>query len=73
MSIVHADAANVTGGLKDVEERLGGLERELKEWREALDRVENGLRGAGGQIRGVVERIEEVVSGLEGRVKKLGM
>jgi len=73
MSIVHADAAGVTGGLKDVEGRLGGLEREIKEWREALERVEGGLKETGGKVQGIVERVEEVVTGLEGRVKKLVM
>jgi len=73
MSRVHADAAGTTGGMKDIRERLGRMERDLKEWEEGISKVEIALKEVGGQIGGVAERIEQVVSGLEDRVKKLSM
>jgi len=73
MSRVHADAAGTTGGMKDIRERLGRMEKDLKEWEEGLSKVEIALKEVGGQIGGVAERIEQVVSGLEDRVKKLSM
>ena len=71
MAKVHADAAGVTGGLKDVLERLGRMEREIDGWRGALEKVEMGLKESGGRIGGVVEKVEEVMAGLEGRMKNL--
>ena len=73
MKIVHADAAAVTSGIKDVGERMGRMEKEVTEWEEAVGRVEMGLKEVAGRIGGVVERVEEVIMELEGRVKKMEM
>jgi nuclear migration protein JNM1 len=73
MRIVHADAAGVTSGLKDVATRLGKMEGEIKEWKDAIGKVEGGLKDVVGSIGGVAERVEEVILGLEERVKKLEM
>jgi nuclear migration protein JNM1 len=71
MRIVHADAAGVTSGLKDAAARLGRMEGEIKEWKESIGKVEGGLNAIVGRIGGVAGRVEEVILGLEGRVKKL--
>jgi nuclear migration protein JNM1 len=71
MRIVHADAASVTSGIKDVGERMGKMEKEVKEWEEVLGQVEAGVKGVAGLVAGVMERIEGVVTGLEMRVEKL--
>ena len=71
MRIVHADAAAVTSGIKDVGERMGKMERDVKEWDKVLGQVEGGLKEVAGRVAGVVERVEEVIMELEGRVKKL--
>lgn len=71
MRIVHADAAGVTSGLKDVASRLEKMEGEIKEWKEAIGNVEGGLKDVVGRTGGVAERVEDVILGLEERVKKL--
>jgi len=71
MARVHADAGSVTGGLKEVLDRLGRMEKEVESWREALGSVESGLKESAGRVGGVAERIEQVVSGLESRINKL--
>jgi nuclear migration protein JNM1 len=73
MARVHADAAGVTGGLKNVEEGLRRMEGEAKEWRTALEKVEGEMKNVGGKVSGVVEQVEKVVKDLEGRVKDMGM
>lgn len=71
MRMVHNDAAGVTGGIKELQERVQGLEREVKEWDESLAVVEGGLREVGPRVGGVVEKVEDVVLRLEGRVGRL--
>lgn len=71
MSIVHADAAGVATGLKEVEVRIGSVQREIKEWNEALERVESEMRESGERVNGMANRVEKVVSDLEDQVKKL--
>jgi nuclear migration protein JNM1 len=71
MSVVHADAAGVTVGLKDLEGRLAGMEKEAQEWTEALGKVESNLKEVAGRVGGAVEVTEGVVKGLEVRVKSL--
>ena len=71
MSIVHADAAAVATGLKDVEARMGSMQREIKEWNEALEKVEGEMRESGERAKGMADRVEKVVSDLEDQVKKL--
>lgn len=71
MSIVHADAAGVATGLKDVEARMGSMQREIKEWNEALEKVEGEMRESGERAKGMANRVEKVVSDLEDQVKKL--
>jgi nuclear migration protein JNM1 len=71
MSIVHADAAGVATGLKEVEVRIGSVQREIKEWNEALERVESEMRESGERVNGTANRVEKVVRDLEDQVKKL--
>jgi nuclear migration protein JNM1 len=71
MTVVHADAAGVTVGLKDLEGRLAGMEKEAKGWKDALSKVESSLKEVAGRVGGAVEVTEEVVKGLEMRMKKL--
>jgi nuclear migration protein JNM1 len=73
MARVHADAAGVTGGVKTVEEGLGRMEGEVKEWRAVLEKVEMGMKDVGGKVGGAVEQVEKVVKDLEGRVKEMGL
>jgi len=55
-----------------VEEGLGRMEGEMKEWRAALEKVEMGMKDVGGKVGGAVEQVEKVVKDLEGRVKEMG-
>jgi len=71
MRIVHADAANVTSGINDANSRLQKLEGEVKEWEGAIQRVETALKDVAGHVGTSVQRVEQVVSQLEGRVDKL--
>ena len=71
MRVIHADAAGVTTGIKDAAGRIVAMEKEIKEWKEALARVEIGLKDAAGRVGTAVQKVEEMVTGLEGRVKNL--
>jgi nuclear migration protein JNM1 len=73
MRTVHADAANVTFGLNDVGSRLKRMEGEVKEWEEAVERVESSLKEVAERVGGTAERLELVVSELEGRISNLGL
>lgn len=71
MRIVHADAAGVTEGIKELGAKLGKMEVDVKEWDEAVKNVERGLKEVSGRVVAAVERIEEITSGLERRAKGL--
>ena len=71
MRVVHADAAGVVGGLKEMTERMGKVEGEVQNWEAGVGRVEAGMAEVQGRISGVVEKVEEVVKGLEARVSQL--
>jgi nuclear migration protein JNM1 len=71
MSRVHADAAGVTSGVRDAQERLDMLEKEVKEWKDALGKVEGGVKESTMQVGVVASRVEDVVKELEGRIEKL--
>lgn len=71
MSVVHADAADVTRGVKRAGEAIEQMEASLKAWEESLQRVETDLKGLEGRIGGALMKIEELVKGMEERVMKL--
>jgi len=71
MRVVHADAAGVVGGLKEMVERIGKMEGEVQNWEAGVGRVEAGKAEVQGRVLEVVEKVEEVVKGLQTRVSQL--
>ncbi|KAK5172360.1 uncharacterized protein LTR77_003999 [Saxophila tyrrhenica] len=69
---LHTSASSAAQVLEDVERSQGEMERELKQWREGLGKVEQAVsqaqeaNGRNGKV------VEGWVRGLEGRVSSLG-
>jgi prefoldin subunit 5 len=71
MRIVHADASVVTAGIKDIGVRLEKMESEVREWDEAIGKVEEGLKDVAGRICGAMDKVEEAISELKTRIENL--
>lgn len=71
LSVVHAGAANAKETLDDVEKRQGEMRAEIRQWREAIDGVEAGIKDLETVMKGNVKVVGEMVSGLEERVGKV--
>ncbi|KAK3054356.1 hypothetical protein LTR09_004624 [Extremus antarcticus] len=65
---LHTTASSAASALEDVEKGQAELERELKAWREGLERVETAVQGASEANGRNGKVVEGWVRGLEGRV-----
>lgn len=66
---MHAGAADVKGELDEIERRLARQEEDVVVWRGVVEKVEGEIREGREVLRGNVEMMGKLVSGLEGRVK----
>ncbi|MCJ1283788.1 hypothetical protein MMC26_003119 [Xylographa opegraphella] len=71
LRIIHADAASASEGLKGVERRQAEMGKEIREWREGLERVEGLMAEGEGRTRENMGVVEGWVRELEERAKKL--
>ncbi|MCJ1380347.1 hypothetical protein MMC17_003450 [Xylographa soralifera] len=71
LRIIHADAASASEGLKGVERRQAEMGKEIREWREGLERVEELMAEGEGRTRGNMGVVEGWVRELEERAGKL--
>ncbi|MCJ1437539.1 hypothetical protein MMC27_006926 [Xylographa pallens] len=71
LRIIHADAASASEGLKGVERRQAEMGKEIREWREGLERVEGLMAEGEGRTRGNMGVVEGWVRELEERARKL--
>ena len=71
LRIIHADAASASEGLKGVERRQAEMGKEIREWKEGLERVEGLIAEGEGRTRGNMRVVEGWVKELEDRARKL--
>ncbi|MCJ1393509.1 hypothetical protein MMC18_006384 [Xylographa bjoerkii] len=72
LRVIHADAASASEELKDIERRQTEMGKEIREWREGLERVEGLMAKGEDRTRGNMEVVEGWVRELEERVGRLG-
>lgn len=70
LQVVHAGAAEARTDLEEIESRQKRMEEELQKWREGLDAVEAGMKEHEQTSRNNVEVVQQMVEGLEGRLKE---
>ena len=68
---LHANAANASHGLAEVEKRQEEMKEELKNWREGLERVEQSMQQGQGTLKNNMGVVEGWVKELEGRMESL--
>lgn len=71
LRLIHTAAGNAAATLEEVERRQAEQEAEIKQWREALEKVEKALVAGEGVMKGNIETVGGWVRELEGRVGKL--
>jgi len=69
---LHAGAANAAGELEDVEKSQADFDKELKEWRQGLEKVENAIRQADEANGRNGKFVQSWVKEVEERMSKLG-
>lgn len=69
---LHAGAANAAGELEDVEKSQADFDKELKEWRQGLEKVENAIREADEANGRNGKFVQGWVKEVEARMSKLG-
>lgn len=69
---LHANAASASQTLDEVERRQDEADKEIREWRDGLKKVEEAVARAEGGMRENSAAVETWVKELEERVKKLG-
>lgn len=72
LRLIHADAANASRNLADVEKRQAEMAEEIRSWREGLEKVEESMKTGEKRLVENTKVIEEWVKDLEGRIGKLG-
>ncbi|KAI9879941.1 MAG: hypothetical protein M1830_006249 [Pleopsidium flavum] len=68
---IHADAANASENLKDVEKRQEEMASDIKQWTEGLAKIEATMKQGEGTMGGNMKVVEGWVKDLEARVEKL--
>lgn len=71
LRLIHTAAGNAAATLEEVERRQAEQEAEIKQWQEALEKVERALVDGEGVMKGNVETVGAWVRELEARVAKL--
>lgn len=69
---IHSDAASTHASVQRLEEKSDEVDREIKLWREGLEKVEERARGWELVWKGNAEGLETGVRGVERRVEALG-
>jgi nuclear migration protein JNM1 len=69
---LHTTASNAASALEDVEKSQAEMDRELKAWKEGLEKVEEAVQGAKEANGWNGKVVEGWVKGLESRVSQLG-
>jgi nuclear migration protein JNM1 len=69
---LHAGAANAAGELDDVEKSQADFDKELKEWRQGLEKVEQAIRQADEANGRNGKFVKDWVNDVEARMSKLG-
>ncbi|KAI1627226.1 dynactin 2 [Exophiala viscosa] len=71
LHVIHAGAADAKNNLDAVEKSQAETREEIKQWRQAVEDVEKGMADLEDAMKGNVEVVGEMVSGLESRMAKL--
>ena len=72
LSVLHNGAAGAKGLVEDLEGRQREMKEEVGRWRDAVERVEMGMKEAGAVMRENVDVLGGRVREVEGRVEQLG-
>jgi nuclear migration protein JNM1 len=73
LRLIHTAAGGAKGLLDDVDRRQAEQEREIRQWREALTKVEEGLKVGDESLRGNVGGMGTRIRELEQRLEELGI
>jgi len=71
LSVIHAGAAEAKAQLEDLERRQAEEREEVAKWREAVDRVERGMKDLAESVKGNVQVVGGMVQGVEDRLNRL--
>ncbi|KAK7554471.1 Dynamitin-domain-containing protein [Phyllosticta citricarpa] len=70
LRLIHTSAGTASATLDDLEKRQGEQAEEIKQWREALAKVEENLNTGEGTLQNNIKTVGEWVRDLEARIAK---
>ncbi|KAF2088250.1 hypothetical protein K490DRAFT_73202 [Saccharata proteae CBS 121410] len=72
LRLVHTSAGNASATLDELEKRQGEQAEEIRQWTQAVSKVETGLQEGGAMLAENVKTVSDWVKELEARVAKFG-